>query len=116
MQTLVTKKQIRSYFLIYIEENLERIDRGSISKLICKVNLDVEARSKYKSLNDVFNNMITSLTNVNKNNVTLWDVTNFYRYYTQIKQQLFWHIVFPSYFIWNERYHIYMVSLIFCIF
>lgn len=41
MQTLVTKKQIRSYFLIYIEENLERIDRGSISKLICKVNLDV---------------------------------------------------------------------------
>ena len=42
-----------------------------------------------KSLNDVFNNMITSLTNVNKNNVTLWDVTNFYRYYTQIKQQLF---------------------------
>ena len=28
MQALVTKKQIRSYFLIYIEENLERIDRG----------------------------------------------------------------------------------------
>jgi hypothetical protein len=24
--------------------------------------------------------------------------------------------VFPSYFIWNERYRIYMVSLIFCIF
>lgn len=89
MQTLVTKKQIRNYFLIYIDENLERIDRGSISKLIYKVNLDVHAKSKYKSLNNAFNNMIASLTNVNKNNVTLWDVTNFYRYYTQIKQQLF---------------------------
>lgn len=104
MQTLVTKKQIRSYFLIYIEENLERIDRGSISKLICKINLDVQARSKYKSLNNVFNNMINALTNVNKNNVTLWDVTNFYRYYTQIKQQLIWHIVFPSYLKWEIPY------------
>ncbi len=92
MQTLLTKKQIRNYILIYIDENLERIDIEAINKLISKVNFNVCAKSKYETLNKDFNSMIEALTKVKRDNVTLWDVTNFYRYYNTIKQQLFWHI------------------------
>ena len=55
MQTLLTKKQIRNYILIYIDENLERIDIEAINKLISKVNFNVCAKSKYETLNKDFN-------------------------------------------------------------
>lgn len=53
------------------------------------MNFNVCAKSKYETLNKDFNSMIEALTKVKRDNVTLWDVTNFYRYYNTIKQQLF---------------------------
>ena len=53
MQALVTKKQIRSYFLIYIEENLEK-DENSIDILpILWQNIVLEVPLRFTKVNDL---------------------------------------------------------------
>ena len=51
-----------------------------IKNLIEKVNLEVFADSNDENLNKTFNSLINTLKKQDKNNITIWNITEFYYY------------------------------------
>ena len=80
MQTLKDSKEIENYIINNIILNLPRIDASSIKNLIEKVNLEVYADSNDANLNKTFNSLINTLKKQDKNNITIWNITEFYYY------------------------------------
>lgn len=80
MQTLKDSKEIENYIINNIILNLPRIDASSIKNLIEKVNLEVFADSNDENLNKTFNSLINTLKKQDKNNITIWNITEFYYY------------------------------------
>lgn len=86
MQTLKDSKEIENYIINNIILNLPRIDASSIKNLIEKVNLEVYADSNDENLNKTFNSLINTLKKQDKNNITIWNITEFYYYYQTLLQ------------------------------
>lgn len=86
MQTLKDSKEIENYIINNIILNLPRIDASSIKNLIEKVNLEVYADSNDANLNKTFNSLINTLKKQDKNNITIWNITEFYYYYQILLQ------------------------------
>lgn len=86
MQTLKDSKEIENYIINNIILNLPRIDASSIKNLIENVNLEVYADSNDANLNKTFNSLINTLKKQNKNNITIWNITEFYYYYQILLQ------------------------------
>ena len=86
MQTLKDSKEIENYIINNIILNLPRIDASSIKNLIENVNLEVYADTNDANLNKTFNSLIATLKKQNKNNITIWNITEFYYYYQILLQ------------------------------
>lgn len=86
MQTLKNSKEIENYIINNIMLNLPRINAISIKNLIENINLEVYADSDDTNLNKYFNSLINTLKNQNKDNITIWNITEFYYYYQILLQ------------------------------
>ena len=86
MQTLKDSKEIENYIINNIILNLPRIDASSIKNLIENVNLEVYADTNDANLNKTFNSLINTLKKQDKNNITIWNITEFYYYYQILLQ------------------------------
>lgn len=89
MQILKDSKEIENYIINNIVLNLPRIDANSIKN----VSLEVYADNNNANLNKTFNSLINT-EKQDKNNITIWNITEFYYYYQILLQEI--NLTFPS--------------------